>query len=90
MQKTLGLISILIPTVLTILIINFLFDIVSLKIQGMPLVFPFLVCPIGAIIGFVGYKMNRNKLPLVGLVFNIILFVFPILYNIVVILTQGA
>ncbi|MDM5212993.1 hypothetical protein QUF94_16365 [Peribacillus sp. NJ4] len=89
MQKIPGLISILIPSVLTLLIINFLFDIVSLKIQGMPLVFPFILCPIGAILGSVGYKMNRDKLSLVGIIFNIILFLFPILYNIVAILTQG-
>ncbi|WP_350301393.1 hypothetical protein [Peribacillus frigoritolerans] len=89
MQKIPGLISVLIPSVLTLLIINFLFDIVSLKIQGMPLVFPFILCPIGAIFGFVGYKMNRDKLSLAGIIFNIILFLFPILYNIVAILTQG-
>lgn len=90
MQKISGLISILIPFVLTLLIINFLFDIVSLKFQGVPLVFPFILCPMGTIFGFVGYKMNRDKLSLIGIIFNIILFVFPILYNIVVILTQGA
>ncbi|MGG4265885.1 hypothetical protein [Peribacillus simplex] len=89
MQKIPGLISILIPSVLTLLIINFLFDIFSLKIQGMPLVFPFILCPIGAILGFVGHQMRRDKLSLVGIIFNIILFLFPILFNIVATITLG-
>ena len=90
MKKILGLISVLIPTVLAVFIINFLFDIISLDIQGLPIVLPFILCPLGAALGFLGYKMNQDKISLVGIIFNIILFVFPILYNIIVILTQGA
>lgn len=90
MKKTLGLISVLIPTVLAVFIINFLFDIISLNIQGLPIILPFILCPLGVALGFLGYKMNQDKISLVGIIFNIILFVFPILYNIIVILTQGA
>ncbi|MGE7186068.1 hypothetical protein ACQKKK_19490 [Peribacillus sp. NPDC006672] len=89
MKKILGLISILIPTVLTIFIINFLFDIVSLKIQGLPIIMPFVLCPIGAVLGFVGYRMNRDKIALVGIIFNIVLFIFPILYNVIATLILG-
>lgn len=90
MKKIVGFTSVFIPTVLTVLIINFLFDIVSLKIQGLPIVFPFLLCPLGAILGFIGYKMSRDKLSLVGIIFNIALFVFPILYNVIGTLTEIA
>lgn len=89
MKKTLGVMSILTPTVLTIFIINFLFDIVSIKIQGLPIVIPFILCPIGAALGFTEYYINRDKISSVGLFFNIILLVFPILYNIIGALIQG-
>ncbi|WP_338749061.1 hypothetical protein [Bacillus sp. FJAT-52991] len=89
MKKILGITSVFIPAVLALFIINFLFDIVTLKIQGLPLVLPFVLCPVGAIFGFVGYKMNRDKLSFTGIIFNIILFVFPVIYNVMVTLIQG-
>ena len=46
-KNVIGLISILIPIVTTVLIINFLLDIVTLeKIEGLPLFLPFIVGPI--------------------------------------------
>lgn len=89
MKKILGLISIFIPTVLTVLIINFLFDIVSLKIQGLPIIMPFVLCPIGAVFGFIGYRINKDKIALVGIIFNIVLFIFPILYHVLGTLIGG-
>ncbi|MYL39161.1 hypothetical protein GLV97_15200 [Halobacillus litoralis] len=82
-KKLISVGSILIPTVLTILIVNFLFDIVPLNIQGLPLVLPFVICPIGAALGLIGYKMNRDNLARAGMIFNIGLFLFPIAFNII-------
>lgn len=89
LKPILGFISALIPTVLSVFIINFLFDIVPLKIQGLPIVLPFALCPIGAIVGFFGYTQNRNKLALFGLIFNGILFIFPVIFNIIATVIGG-
>ncbi|WP_249878289.1 hypothetical protein [Niallia circulans] len=57
----LGVLSILFPIVLGLLILNFFTDIIPLeKIQGLPVLMPLFVCPIGAVIGFLGYKRSRR------------------------------
>lgn len=89
MKSILGFLSVLIPSVLTVFIINFLFEIVPLKIQGLPIVLPFIVCPVGAILGFFSYTINRNKLALFGLIFNIVLFIFPVLFNVIATVIGG-
>lgn len=86
----LGIVSILIPTIVSILILNFLLGIVPIeKIEGLPLVIPIFLCPIGAIIGFIAYKYRKDRLSMIGIIFNIILLLFPIAYNILVTLLFG-
>ncbi|WP_271401150.1 hypothetical protein [Salinicoccus roseus] len=86
----LGIVSILIPTIVSILILNFLLGIVPIeKIEGLPLVMPMFLCPIGAIIGFIAYRYRKDQLSMIGIIFNIILFMFPIAYNIFVTLIFG-
>lgn len=86
----LGIVSILIPTILSILILNFLLGIFPIeKIEGLPLVMPMFLCPIGAIIGFIAYRYRKDQLSMIGIIFNIILFLFPIAYNIFVTLIFG-
>ncbi|WP_017548321.1 hypothetical protein [Salinicoccus carnicancri] len=86
----LGILSILIPTIVSILILNFLLGIVPIKkIEGLPLVMPMFLCPIGAIIGFIAYRYRKDQLSMIGIIFNIILFLFPIAYNIFVTLIFG-
>ncbi|GGA64910.1 MULTISPECIES: hypothetical protein [Salinicoccus] len=86
----LGIVSILIPTIVSILILNFLLGIVPIeKIEGLPLVMPMFLCPIGAIIGFIAYRYRKDQLSMIGIIFNIILFLFPIAYNIFVTLIFG-
>ncbi|OZT76217.1 hypothetical protein [Salinicoccus roseus] len=86
----LGIVSILIPTIVSILILNFLLGIVPIeKIEGLPLVMPMFLCPIGAIIGLIAYRYRKDRLSLIGIIFNIILFLFPIAYNIFVTLIFG-
>lgn len=81
MQKSniLGIISILIPSVLLLFILNFFWGLVPIdKIQGLPVIMPLILCPIGAIIGFISYKDKRDKVSLIGIVLNVIMFLFPI------------
>ena len=86
----LGIVSILIPTIVSILILNFLMGIVPIEeIEGLPLVMPMFLCPIGAIIGLIAYRYRKDRLSLIGINFNIILFLFPIAYNIFVTLIFG-
>ncbi len=82
-------ISILIPSITSVLIINFLVGIVHLNIQGMPMVFPIIFCPIGAVLAFVANKYNSNKISLFGIKFNCVLFVFPVVFNVFVTLIFG-
>ncbi|WP_281657759.1 hypothetical protein [Halobacillus sp. Cin3] len=88
-KKLISVVSILIPTFLTIFILNFLFDIIPLNIQGLPIILPFVFCPIGAALGLIGYKMNRDNLARAGMIFNIGLFLFPIAFNIIGTLSGG-
>ncbi|WP_270181265.1 hypothetical protein [Alkalihalobacillus sp. CinArs1] len=89
MKKTLSLISIIIPIVLSVLIINFLLDGIALRIQGLPIVLPIVLCPVGAAFGVMGYRMNKDHLSRIGIIFNLVLFIFPIAYNIVGTLSHG-
>ncbi|WP_271399310.1 hypothetical protein [Salinicoccus roseus] len=89
-MNILGVISILIPTILSILILNFFLGIIPTeKFQGMPLIMPIILCPIGAIIGSIGYKYRKDRISKAGVIFNVILFLFPITYNILVTLIFG-
>lgn len=82
-SNILGIISILIPSILLLLILNFIWGLVPIdKIQGLPVIMPFVLCPIGAIIGFFSYKINRDKVSLIGIAFNVIMFLFPIGYHV--------
>lgn len=91
MKKGLKFFSIFVPFVLALLIINRLFDIVYIpKIEGLPLLLPMFLCPITAIIAFITYYLDRDKLSLFGIIFNILLFIaFPYGHYIVVLLLKG-
>lgn len=92
MKLALKIFSIFIPTVLTILIINRLFDIIYIpKIEGLPLMLPMFLCPVPAFIAFITYYIDRDKLSLIGIMFNVVLFVlFPYGYGIIVTLLFGS
>ncbi|TYR81310.1 hypothetical protein FZC66_05475 [Priestia megaterium] len=78
-----GLISILIPTVTAIFVLNFLLAVVPIpKMEGLPLIFPIFLCPIGLLFAFIGYIQNKDGLSLLGIILNLILFLFPIVYHI--------
>ncbi|MGF9772953.1 hypothetical protein ABEX30_10935 [Priestia aryabhattai] len=81
--SVLGGISIAFAVVLAALVLNFLIGLISLdKLEGLPIVMPLVLAPIGAIIGFIGYRINKCKLSLFGIIFNILIFLVPIFYNI--------
>ena len=82
-RSILGGISVAFAVVLAALVLNFLTGLIPLdKLQGLPIVMPLVLAPIGAIIGFIGYRINKCKLSLFGIIFNILIFLVPIFYNI--------
>ncbi|MGF9776043.1 hypothetical protein ABEX30_26800 [Priestia aryabhattai] len=82
-RSILGGISVAFAVVLAALVLNFLTGLIPLdKLQGLPIVMPLVLAPIGAIIGFIGYRINKGKLSLWGIIFNIVMFLVPIFYNI--------
>lgn len=83
MQKRTIVISYLLFLVPLIFIINFLFDIVTLKtIQGLPIFFPLLLCPIGLFFASKAYTSEKNILTLGAILANSVLFLFPFAYMI--------
>ncbi|WP_271400658.1 hypothetical protein [Salinicoccus roseus] len=86
----LGVVSVLIPLILSILILNFFLEIVTNeKIQGLPLILPLFLCPVGTVVGVVGYGYRKDQISSIGIISNIILFLFPIAYNIFATLMFG-
>jgi len=82
-RSILGGISVAFAVVLAALVLNFLTGLIPLdKLQGLPIVMPLVLAPIGAIIGFIGYRISKGKLSLWGIIFNIVMFLVPIFYNI--------
>lgn len=82
-RSVLGGISIAFAVVLAALVLNFLTGLIPLdKLEGLPIVMPLVLAPIGAIIGLIGYRINKCKLSLWGIIFNIVMFLVPIFYNI--------
>jgi ABC-type polysaccharide/polyol phosphate export permease len=82
-SSVLGGISIGFAVILAVLALNFLTGLILLdKLEGLPIVMPLVLAPIGAIIGLIGYRINKCKLSLWGIIFNILMFLVPIFYNI--------
>lgn len=77
----LSTISICIPMVIFILILNWFFKITPYqKLQGLPLMISIFVCPIAIILGIVSSKISNNRFWKIGVIFNLILFFLPFLY----------
>lgn len=82
-RSLLGGISVAFAVVLAALVLNFLTGLIPLdKLEGLPIVMPLVLAPIGVIIGLIGYRINKCKLSLWGIIFNIVMFLVPIFYNI--------
>jgi len=76
-----GTVSICLAVVVALLIINFFGQVVQIsKLQGLPVLLPVLTSPVGVILGLIGFRKNKDKLSLWGLITNCILFVVPFVY----------
>lgn len=80
-SKVLGFLSVLIPAVIFLLILNWLFNITSFqKLQGMPLLISPPISLLGFILAAISLKRSSSKIARLGIVMNSILFIFPFLY----------
>jgi hypothetical protein len=83
-QKKFVIISYLLFLVPLIFIVNFLFDIITLKnIQGLPIFSSLLFCPIGLFFASKAHKIRKDVLTLCSIIANTVLFVFPLAYMVV-------
>lgn len=79
--KIIGIISFIIPLIMTLLIFNWYFQITSYqKYQGLPLILTPITSIIGIILANISFKNNFNKLAKLSIIFNVILFFLPFLY----------
>ncbi|MGE5627790.1 MAG: hypothetical protein ACM3X7_06700 [Solirubrobacterales bacterium] len=81
-----GKISIGIALILVVILINEfvqIFPTHKTKLQGILILLPSLIAPIGAILGLIPLKKNKDDLAKWGLILNIILFFCPILYTMI-------
>lgn len=79
--NTLGIISLVIPTVILILILNWFFQITPYqRLEGMPLLITPFICPISIILGIISIKITPNKWVKLGVIVNVILFFAPSAY----------
>jgi len=88
----LGKISIGIAIILVFVIINEFVQILpthKTKLQGSLILSPLLLAPIGAILGLIPLKNSRDDLAKWGVILNIILALFPILYTVLGTLIVG-
>ena len=83
-QKLLIILSLVISSSLFLLFMNTFLGVIPLNesIQGLPLLLPFFIAPVGIIIGLIGYLNLRNKLGVFGLVSNVVMFLLPFIYMI--------
>lgn len=64
-------------------IVNFLFQIIPLeKIQGLPVFFPIIFCPIGLYVAWKVHKRKKDALSYISFIANSVLFLFPLVYMI--------
>lgn len=76
-----GIISLAIPLIIFMFILNWFFKITPYqKLEGTPLMLTPLICPIGILFGFMSIKTELNKLGKLGIIFNVILITLPFLY----------
>ncbi|WP_103672501.1 hypothetical protein [Bacillus halotolerans] len=78
-KKAAVIFSFAFPISSAILIINFLTGIISMPWQGMPVLFPLLLSPIGIMLALVSIKTNK-RWAIWGIILNSILLLFSFFF----------
>lgn len=76
-----SIISFTIALVMFMLVLNWFFEITPYqKLEGMPILFTPLICPIGILFGILPIKSTPSKFAKCSIIFNVILIALPFLY----------
>lgn len=79
-----GKISISISIILIFFIVNLFLQIIPMKkIEGLPLVMPLFISPIGILLGLIPLWIHKDNFALFGVIVNTVLWIFPIFYFII-------
>lgn len=74
-------ISIFIPTIFILLIVNHLFQLTYFqKLQGAPILLAPFAGFMGIILGIISLRLPDKKAAIVGIICNILIIVFPFIY----------
>ncbi|WP_370513114.1 hypothetical protein [Bacillus sp. AR2-1] len=74
------IISILIPVVMILFIVNFIYDIFLNLFFGIAIFLPLFLCPLGSILAISSYKEDENIWAVIGIILNVIVFFVPFIW----------
>lgn len=85
-----GAISLSVACISSVLILNFFFQLVKTpNIQGVVILIAPAAGLVGFLFGLMGFCKNRNNSSLLGIIWNIIIFIFPFAYWFIVTMILG-
>ncbi|MBU3101847.1 MULTISPECIES: hypothetical protein [Clostridium] len=80
-SNILGIISLVIPTIILLLILNWLFKITPFqRLEGFAIMVTPFICPIAIILAIVSRMVSFNKFRKISIVFNVLLIPLPFLF----------
>ncbi|MBO1582097.1 hypothetical protein [Bacillus sp. XF8] len=71
------IISILIPVLLILFIVNVTNTVIITVFFGVSIFLPILLCPIGLILAVLSYKVDKNTGAKIGIILNVVAFLIP-------------
>ncbi|MCY9205943.1 hypothetical protein [Bacillus atrophaeus] len=74
------ILSVIIPALIALLIINFVYGIIPTALKGLPVFLPLLFCPIGMMLALISYRGSQNRWSKIGIILNSIIFLFPFIW----------
>ncbi|OFD79327.1 MULTISPECIES: hypothetical protein [Bacillus cereus group] len=80
-KKRIGtIISILIPVLLILSIVNVAYKIILTEFFGVSILLPVFLCPIGFILAIFSYQIDKNIGAKIGIILNVVVFLIPFIW----------
>ncbi|WP_242215413.1 hypothetical protein [Bacillus cereus group sp. BfR-BA-01383] len=76
------IISILIPVLLILSIVNVAYKIILTGFFGVSILLPVFLCPIGFILAIFSYRVDKNIGAKIGIILNAVVFLIPFIWMI--------
>lgn len=74
------LISILIPVLLILCMVNVTYRIILTALFGVSIFLPIFLCPIGFILAVLSYEKDRTVGAEIGIILNVFVFLIPLIW----------